>query len=172
MEHPEEARFKHQFLDKNPSRILQEIGVRKGQVVLDYGCGAGTYTIPAAKLVGDGGLVYALDVNSSFLDRLEERARLEGLDNIVRIDASGKEKIPLEDEKVDVILLIDVLHLIGDREALFDEACRILKHGGLIVVYPMHITESEVKKLATRRNLFPEEELYERRILTFSKLSK
>ena len=66
-EHPEEEQFKHQFLDKNPSQVLFEIGIRKGHVVLDHGCGSGTYTIPAAKLVGDEGKVYALDeAGSSF----------------------------------------------------------------------------------------------------------
>ena len=91
-EHPEEERFKHQVLDKNPFKVLFELGIRAGNAVLDFGCGSGTYTIPAAKLVGTGGRVYALDINSKFLNKIEERAKQEGLTNIVRIDASGKER--------------------------------------------------------------------------------
>ncbi|MDQ1279002.1 MAG: Class SAM-dependent methyltransferase, partial [Thermoproteota archaeon] len=63
-EHPEEEVYKHQFLDKNPSKVLFEIGVRAGHVILDFGCGPGTYTISTAKLIGNEGRVYALDVNS------------------------------------------------------------------------------------------------------------
>ena len=170
-DHPEEEKYKHQFLDKNPSKVLLEIGIRAGQVVLDFGCGSGIYTIPAAKLVGEEGRVYALDINSGFLDRMEEMAKQEGLKNIVRIDASGEEQTHLENEKVDVILLIDVLHLIEDREALFDEAYRILKRGGLIIVYPMHVAEKEVEELATSRELSLEDRKFHGRYVFSSDLS-
>jgi ubiquinone/menaquinone biosynthesis C-methylase UbiE len=146
---------------------LREIGIRAGHVVLDFGCGSGTYTIPAAKLVGNGGRVYALDINSNFLDRMEERAKQGGLTNIVRIDASGEGEIPLENGVIDVILLIDVLHLIENREALFNEAYRILKRGGLLSVYPMHVAEKEVEELANRRNFTFEARRVQRRFLVF-----
>lgn len=168
-EHPEEEKYKHQFLDKNSSKVLFEIGIRTGHIVLDFGCGPGTYTISAAKLVEDGGRVYALDVNSGFLDRMEETAKQEGLKNIVRVDSSGEGKIPLENEGIDVMLLIDVLHLIKDRKALFDEAYRILKRGGFIAVYPMHIEEKEVEELATSRNLELEDRKFQNRFLIFRK---
>jgi cobalt-precorrin-6B (C15)-methyltransferase len=57
-------------------------------MVLDFGCGSGTYTIPAAKAVGATGRVYALDINPRALDRVERKAERAGLRNIVRIDAS------------------------------------------------------------------------------------
>jgi ubiquinone/menaquinone biosynthesis C-methylase UbiE len=150
---------------------LFELGVRAGHVVLDFGCGSGTYTIPAAKLVGEGVTVYALDINSSFLDRIEERAKQEGLKNIVRIDANEEGEIPLENERIDVILLIDVLHLIDCREALFDEAYRILKRGGLIIVYPMHMAEKEVGELATSRDLSLEDRKFQNHFLVFRKFT-
>ena len=166
-EHPEEEHFKHQVLDKHPSEVLSDLGVRAGQVVLDFGCGSGTYTIPAAKLVGNSGKVYALDINRNFLDTVEERAKQEGLTNIVRIDASGDGGIPVGNGIIDVLLLIDVLHLIENRGALFDEACRILRPGGLIIVYPMHVEEQEVEELATHRNLALEARLMQERVLVF-----
>ena len=48
-EHLGEFRFKR-WLDKKPSEVLAEVGVRARQAVLDFGCSSGTYTIPAAKL--------------------------------------------------------------------------------------------------------------------------
>ena len=152
--------------------MLFELGIRAGNAVLDFGCGSGTYTIPAAKLVGTGGRVYALDINSKFLNKIEERAKQEGLTNIVRIDASGEGFLPLENSVIDIILLIDVLHLIENRDALFDEAYRILKPGGLLIVYPMHVAEQEVEELATHRNLVLETRRVQRRFLVFRRALK
>jgi ubiquinone/menaquinone biosynthesis C-methylase UbiE len=168
-EHPEEDRFKHQFLDKNAYEVLAEIGVKGGQTVLDFGCGSGTYTIPAAKLVGKKGKIYALDIDVGFLDEMEEKAKQEGLENIMRIDASGEGGISLEDESTDIMLLIDVLHEIDDRESLFDEAYRILKPRGVVSVYPMHVAEEEVERLATGRGLNLEDRKFQERILIFKK---
>ena len=118
-------------------------------------------------MVGNSGRVYALDIDRNFLDTVEERAKQEGLTNIVRIDASGDGGIPVENGKIDVLLLIDVLHLIENRGALFDEACRILRPGGLIIVYPMHVEEQEVEELATHRNLALEARRMQERVLVF-----
>jgi ubiquinone/menaquinone biosynthesis C-methylase UbiE len=137
-----------------------------GQEVLDFGCGSGTYTIPAGKLVGEAGRVYALDVSVTALDRMEKRACEEGLKNIMRIDASGDGNIQLEDETLDHILLIDVLQEIENREALFDEVYRTLKAGGIMTVYPMHMAEEEVIRLAANRSLNLEEKKFNR-ILIF-----
>jgi ubiquinone/menaquinone biosynthesis C-methylase UbiE len=84
---------------------------------------------------------------------MEKRAYEEGLKNIVHIDASDDGNIQLEDETLDHILLIDVLQEIEDREALFDEVYRILKAGGIMTVYPMHMAEEEVIRLAANRSI-------------------
>ena len=165
--HLGEFRFKR-WLDNHASEVLAGVGVKAGQVVLDFGCGSGTYTIPAARLVGKNGRVYALDISRRALDRVE-KAEQEGLGNIVRIDASGEECIPLEDGTVDLMLLIDVLGEIDDRGALFDEAYRILKPGGAVSVYLMHVAGEEVISLATSRGFTLEERKFDDRILIFSR---
>jgi len=157
------------WLDSHAFEVLAEIRVKVGQVVLDFGCGSGTYTIPAAKLVGKDGRVYALDINRAALDRMEEKAKQEGLNNVVRIDVSGGEKIPLEDESIDLMLLIDVLQEVDDKGALFDEAYRILKSGGIVSVYPMHVSEKDVIMLATSRCFLLKERKFDERILIFSR---
>lgn len=169
--HLGEFRFKR-WLDKNASEVLAEVGVAAGQVVLDFGCGSGTYTIPAAKLVGEGGKVYALDISRRALDRMERKAEREGLKNIVRIDSSGGEEIPMGDETVDHMLLIDVLQEIDDREALFDEVYRALKPEGVVTVYPMHMSIEEVEGLAIGRGLNLEDRKFQGRILILSKTSR
>ncbi|MEM2935816.1 MAG: class I SAM-dependent methyltransferase [Candidatus Bathyarchaeia archaeon] len=145
------------WLDKHAYEFLTEVGVKAGQMVLDFGCGSGTYTIPAAKLVGKDGRVYALDINKKALDKMEEKSKQEGLKNIKRIDSAGGEEIPIEDETIDHVLLIDVLQEIDDRALLFDEVYRILKPNGVVTVYPMHIKIEEIEDLARSKSLILED---------------
>jgi ubiquinone/menaquinone biosynthesis C-methylase UbiE len=156
------------WLDKNAFKVLAEIGVGSGQVVLDFGCGPGTYTIPAAKLVGESGRVHALDVDKGALERVEKKARKEGLNNVVRIESSGGEAIPLGAETIDVVLLIDVLQEIKDIGALFSEVRRIVKPNGKVFVFPMHIGEEEAMRLAKSMG-FTLEGKKARQVLAFSR---
>jgi ubiquinone/menaquinone biosynthesis C-methylase UbiE len=123
--------------------FLEDIGVKKGQTVLDFGCGSGHYTIPAAKVVGERGKVYAVEKDKEVLDKLMEQAKSEGLGNIKRIDTSGELKIPLETNSCDVALLYDVLHYMDKRKGIFNEAYRVLKPGAILSVYPKHYKSDE-----------------------------
>jgi len=60
-------------LFKKPERILREMGIQKGQTVLDYGCGIGSFSIPAAKMVGNDGIVYALDIHPLAIKAVEKK---------------------------------------------------------------------------------------------------
>jgi ubiquinone/menaquinone biosynthesis C-methylase UbiE len=127
-----------EWLRRDGESFLKNIGIKESHVVLDFGCGVGHYTIPAAKVVGEEGKVFAIDKDKEALDGLMERAKLDGLKNIKRIEISGELKITLEEESVDVALLYDVLHYIKERKTVFDEVYRILKPGALLSVYPKH----------------------------------
>jgi len=146
----------------NIIRILQRIGIKNGQTVLDFGCGSGTYTIPAAKIVGKQGRVCALDKDKNALDSLMKKAELAGLKNIRRMATSGEIRIELPDESVDVSLLFDVFHRyyfsqIEDRKRLLDEIYRITKIDGLVSVWPKHM-ESEARDEIEGANFYMEKE--------------
>ncbi|MBE9483077.1 MAG: hypothetical protein IMY88_05280, partial [Chloroflexi bacterium] len=49
------------WIEEAGEKFLKDIGIKRGQKVLDFGCGSGNYTIPAARIVGEQALVYALD---------------------------------------------------------------------------------------------------------------
>jgi len=166
--HLGEFRFKS-WLNSHASDFLAEVGIEEGQSVLDFGCGSGAYAIPAARLVGEDGVVYALDVSGRALDRLESWAVREGLENVVRIDSPGEGGTPLEDRAVDAILLIDVLQEVDDREALFAEAHRVLRPGGIAIVFPMHLEEEDVIGPAVGAALALKGKKYDDRILLFEK---
>jgi precorrin-6B methylase 2 len=124
--------------------LLSELGLKTGQTVLDFGCGSGTYAIPAAEIVGQEGRVYVLDKDHGALDELVENSRRAGLQNIERIDSAGKVRIGLERGSIDVVLLFDVFHSYyfpkhSQRGRLLAEIHRILKRDGILLVYPKHM---------------------------------
>jgi ubiquinone/menaquinone biosynthesis C-methylase UbiE len=130
-----------EWLKENGRLFLEDIGIREGQAILDYGCNVGHYTIPAARVAGKEGKVYALDKDMGPLNELTRMARTEGLRNVVLIHGQTAElKIRLKDESVDVVLLYDVLHYMdaAERKKIYDESHRILKIDGLLSVYPKH----------------------------------
>jgi ubiquinone/menaquinone biosynthesis C-methylase UbiE len=145
-------------LEESVLQLLKDVGIKAGQIVLDFGCGSGTYTVPAARIVGDKGKVYALDRDSEVLKKLMQRAQSLGLNNIERMDANGEPEIGLADGSVDVVLLFDVLHSYyfprpEDRRKLLDEVHRICKGEALVLVYPKHIeltARGEIEKASFR----------------------
>jgi len=152
-------------LESQALEVLQQIGIRKGQTALDFGCGSGTYTIPAAKIVGEQRKVYALDKDKKALDELMQRAKSAGLKNIKRMETLGKLETKLTDECVDVVLLSDVFHSYyfpqaNDRRRLLDEIYRIMKPSAFVSVWPKHM-ESETEDEIKNANLRLEKELSE-----------
>ena len=143
-------RLREQF--RNPKTRIEQEGITAGQTVLDYGCGMGSYTLPAARAVGEKGTVYALDINPLALNAVEKRARRLRLGNIRTIRSSRE--TGLEDESVDVILLYDVLHAVPNQAALLTELHRVLKNTGFLSLLPDHIEHDEVKDLLTGTGLF------------------
>ena len=125
--------------------FLRKIGLQLNQRVLDFGCRVGHYTIPAAKIVGAKGIVYAVDKEQQALNKLEQKATHLNLKNIRTINSSGRIQIDLENDSIDVVLFYDVLHYHEkkEREKLYVEAFRVLKQDGLLSVYPKHILEDD-----------------------------
>ncbi len=130
-----------EWLKESGIIFLKNIGIKKGKVILDFGCSVGHYAIPAAKLVGEKSKVYAVDNDIKSLNELMEIAKRENIENIVPMHAQSTElKINLKDESVDVILLYDILHYMDviQRNKIYNESYRILKNDALLSVYPKH----------------------------------
>ena len=133
------------LLKENVEKLLRNVGIKEGQTVLDFGCGAdGNYTIPAARIVGRKGRVYSIDKEAKSLLKLVKKSKSERLENIAGIVPSGELTIPLANKSVDVILLYDVLHLgyfseAVSRTRILNEAHRVVKPKGFISVYPTHL---------------------------------
>jgi len=105
-------------------------GVKPGDVVLDYGCGIGFSTLAAAKIVGNQGKVYALDVNPLAIKAVKTKAKKKRLENVETI-LSGLDT-GLSNESIDVILLYNVLPMVKNPPALIQELYRVLKPAGTL----------------------------------------
>jgi ubiquinone/menaquinone biosynthesis C-methylase UbiE len=136
----------------NPRKRLEEAGLGQGQAVLDYGCGIGSYAIPAAQIVGDAGVVYALDIHPLAVEAVARRARKENLTNVETIQSNRETGLP--DESLDAVLLYDVLHSVPDKGALLRELHRVLKPGGSLSVVPDHMEEDIFLETVQGGNLF------------------
>ncbi len=137
----------------NGENTLKRAGFKKGQTVLDFGCGSGSYAIPIAKVIGEQYQVFVLEKDRMEMERLVSRAKSMGLKNIVSLDANGKSTIPLDNESVDAVLLYDVLHhyfypLESERRKLLAELWRVLRPGGMLSLSPTHLDAYMEPKLA------------------------
>ncbi len=143
------------WLNGKAQEFLKRIGLKRGQRVLDFGCGRGNYTIPAAQVVGNEGRVYALDKNPRALDELMRRAAARHLDNIVRVDTSDEVDIDLDDGSVQVVLLYDIFWYFRLHDPrlprLLDEVFRVSTLDGFVSIYPKHIDDDMLLELVQSR---------------------
>lgn len=143
-------KFRDLFIPRE--KILEEVGIRPGFHVLDYGCGPGSYTVVAARMAGPNGRIYALDIHPLAIQKVKSLALKKGLSNIETIQsdcATG-----LENESMDVVLLCDILHDLSEPEAVLRELYRVLKVSGILSCNDHHMKEDEIVFRITRGGLF------------------
>jgi len=151
---PGEMEFR-EWLADNASMVLREVGLRVGQTILDFGCGPGIFTIPAAEIAGENGVVIAIDVRPQPLERVREKAMNAGLKNIRTVLVESPDlSTGLPNESTDVILVFDMLHSVTDRQGLFLELHRVLKTDGFLSIFPMHLGTGKLLDIVTKSQLF------------------
>ena len=114
----------------NPAAIAD---LKTGEIVLDLGSGAGADVFLAANKVGATGKAIGVDMTAEMVNRAEDIARVHGYGN-VEFRLGEMEKLPVGDESVDVIVSNCVINLSPDKSKVFQEAYRVLKLGGRLIV--------------------------------------
>ncbi len=113
--------------------IIDHLGLQPGMTVLDFGCGPGRLTVPAAQRVGPGGRVMAADLQAGMLARAKAKALAANLSNIEFVQAGAGEG-KLGRGRFDRALLVTVLGEIPDRPGALKEIFDALKPGGVLSV--------------------------------------
>ena len=113
---------------------LDFVDIQQGQVVLDLGSGLGLEVILAAWMVGDKGKVIGLDMTPEMIDRATKNAERAGVQHITDFRLGEMENMPVDDESVDWIISNCVVNLSPDKERVFQEAFRVLKPSGTMLI--------------------------------------
>ncbi|MDP3646057.1 MAG: class I SAM-dependent methyltransferase [bacterium] len=127
---PDTSGFAH------PHTNIAAFGLDHGMKVADFGSGSGHYTIAIAEQLQNSGHVYAIDVQRDLLKRTHNEAAKLGLKNVSVIwgdlEASGSTKIA--NHHIDLVLISNTLFQIEEKAAVIEEARRILKPTGRLVL--------------------------------------
>jgi len=152
--------------------LTKELKLGSGAMVGDLGCGGAAYfTLAAAKIVGDRGQVYAVDVLKTVLSSVEGKARMHSLYNIKTIwsnlEVVGATNIPAQ--SLDDVLLVNILFQSKKHEEIITEAARLLRPGGKLLIIDWdqaegpfgpgtndRVDQQEVREIAGRLKLAEE----------------
>lgn len=132
--------------------ILKEAGIKTGYHVLDYGCGSGSYIVDTARLVGESGMVYALDFHPLAIQMVQNLASKKKLTNVMTIHSDCR--IGLPDKSLDVVLLYDAFHDFGKPDDVLKEIHRVLRSNGILSFSDHHMKEEEIRSKVTKSGSF------------------
>lgn len=116
---------------RNPYKLLRAAGLKQGQKVLEVGCGPGFFTIPAAKIVGEEGFVYAVDVHPLAIGRVKEKIGSGRIKNVKPILANASDT-GLPDRSIDLAFIFGLQYIAGGLENVIGGMYRVLKHRGVL----------------------------------------
>ncbi|MCM2268022.1 MAG: methyltransferase domain-containing protein [Elusimicrobiales bacterium] len=111
-----------------PEETLVKAGIKPGDIILDVGCGMGYFALPASRMVGPKGMVYAVDASGVMLAELRSKTASTGIFNIQTFQTRiGKLELPAADYTL--ALLVNVLHEVDDKNAFLAAIAAALKPG-------------------------------------------
>ena len=132
--------------------VLEEVDIKPGFHILDFGCGPGSYSVIASELVGWTGKVYALDIHPLAIQRIQNTVSKKKLTNLQTICSDCL--TDLLNSSIDVVLLYDTFHHLSNPDLVIEELHRILKPHGVISFSDHHMKEETILPHLTGKGMF------------------
>lgn len=141
--------FKIYYLIKPVDKYIGTFGIKKGDTVVDYGCGPGAFIKSASLLAGETGTVYAVDLHEMAILAVKELIRKNDLKNVKPVLAVGN-GVAIPDKIADVVYAIDMFHMVKESDIFLKEICRITKNEGVLILedghQPRNLTIEKIKR--------------------------
>jgi arsenite methyltransferase len=118
--------------------------LQKGETVVDLGSGAGIDVFLSAKKVTEAGRVIGIDMTDEMLERARRNAKEHGFTNVDFRKGDIEQRIPVDDNSVDVVISNCVINLTVNKVDAFKEIYRILKQDGGRMVISDLVTDTEI----------------------------
>lgn len=139
-------KMKKRIRAKDIEKVLEIVEIKENMKIMDYGTGIGNYAIKAAKIMNNSGSIIAVDINQNMLCKLEEKAKVSGLNNVKPLLIHSLDDI--KDTDFDYIFLIDVLHLLKDKKtSTINFFMRLLSKNGKLLLTLDHLDKDQIELL-------------------------
>ena len=129
---------------QNPEIILKNY-VKEGMMVADIGCGMGYFSLPMAEMVGDNGIVVAVDLQRQMLKEVQKMAKKQNKEELFCFINCSEDSLKLDEinGQLDFVLVFAVAHEVLDRRRMFKELVEAMKKGGkMLFAEPQgHVSE-------------------------------
>ena len=125
-----------------PELTLINLHLQEGDIMADIGCGIGYFSIPASKIVGKTGKIFAMDISPEMLQDVEIKIKENNISNI-EIILTDENDLKLEDNKVTFAFISNVLHEAEEKENFLNEVKRIIAPNGKVAIVEWEKITSE-----------------------------
>ncbi len=122
---------------QQPERVVESLALAPGERVADLGAGGGYFTFRLADAVGEGGRVFAVDVDPDMTAYLEKRVARDGHGNVEVIRATPADS-GLDDASVDLLFTVNTYHHLDERSAYFRALAPKLAPDGRVAIIDLH----------------------------------
>lgn len=127
-----------------------KFGIKAGDTIIDYGCGSGGYTKKISELIGATGTVYAVDLYELAIDSVKKKAAQYQLKNVVPVLVRNIDTI--QDHMADIVIAIDMFHMVEDKASFLNELHRFLKKNGILFISMHHMTPEDARHIVIDSN--------------------
>jgi arsenite methyltransferase len=126
--------------------------IKKGDIILDLGCGNGNQALKLSEIVGENGFIYGLDITKAMIEKAKSKNVMENIEFYL----GDIHNLPFEDGMINIVLSNCVINHSSDKKKVFSEIYRILKNGGHFLIGDVMSVEKLPEEISSNRNCIAE----------------